>query len=212
MPLPCLRSKLYFILPAGLPIAELLRLVEAAISGGVGMIQYREKRKRTRQVTEEVAALLQLTRAASVPLIVNDRADVALAVEADGVHLGQEDMPVMIARRLLGPCAIIGATTPDTQSVETAEREGASYVAIGPVFASPTKPGKAAVGIEAVRRTQQATHLPVCAIGGINATNIRELGPEKVALYAVVSAISSADDPRAATARLVGMIEASESQ
>ncbi len=211
MPLPCLKSKLYFILPAGLPSAELLRLVEAAISGGVGMIQYREKAKPTRQMIEEAVRILRLTRLASVPLIINDRTDVALAAEADGVHVGEQDMPVATARRLLGPCAIVGATTPDAQSVAIAEREGASYVAIGPVFGSPTKPEKAAVGVEAVHRTQQATRLPVCAIGGINETNIRELVSQNVALYAVVSAISSADDPQAATARLVTTIATSES-
>ena len=211
MPLACLRSKLYLILPAGLPSPELLRLVEAAISGGVGMIQYREKEKPTRQMLEEAVRILRLTRLASVPLIINDRADVALAVEAEGVHVGQEDMPVATARRLLGPCAIVGATTPDAQALEIAEREGASYAAIGPIFASPTKPEKATVGVEAVHRTQQITALPVCAIGGINETNIRELVAEKVALYAVVSAISSADDPEAATARLVRMIDTSES-
>jgi len=209
MPLPCLKSKLYFILPAGLASPELLRLVEAAISGGVGMIQYREKAKPARQMIEEAVRILQLTRPASVPLIINDRTDVALAAEAEGVHVGQEDMPVAMARRLLGPCAIVGATTPDAQSVEIAEREGASYVAIGPIFASPTKPGKAAVGVEAVHRTQQITRLPVCAIGGINEMNIRELVPENVGLYAVVSAISSADDPQASTARLVRMIDTS---
>ncbi len=187
MPLPCLKSKLYFILPAGLPTPELLRLVEATVSGGVGMVQYREKAKPTRQMIEEAVRILQLTRPASVPLIINDRTDVTLAVEAD-----------------------VGATTPDAQSVEIAEREGASYAAIGPIFTSPTKPEKAAVGIEAVHRTQQVTRLPVCAIGGINETNIRELVPENVALYAVVSAISSADDPEAATARLVSTIDTSD--
>jgi len=211
MPLPCLKSKLYFILPAGLPAAELLRLVEAAISGGVGMIQYREKAKPTRQMIEEAVRILRLTRLASVPMIINDRADVALAVEADGVHVGEQDMPVATARRLLGPCAIVGATTPDAQSVATAERDGASYVAIGPIFTSPTKPEKTAIGVEAVHRTQQAPRLPICAIGGINETNIRELVPENVGLYAVVSAISSADDPQAATARLVTTIATSES-
>ena len=212
MPLPCLKSKLYFILPAGLPTAELLRLVEAAISGGVGMIQYREKEKPTQQMLEEAVRILRLTRLASVPLIINDRADVAQAVEADGLHVGQEDMPVATARRLLGPCAIVGVTTPDAQSVELAERDGASYIAVGPIFTSPTKPEKAAVGVEAVHRTQPVTRLPVCAIGGINETNIRELVPENVALCAVVSAISSADDPQAATARLVRMIDTSETR
>jgi thiamine-phosphate pyrophosphorylase len=205
MTLSQLRSGVYFILPEGLERAELTNLTESALTGGVGLIQYREKCKSTRQMIEEVSALLELTRAVDVPLIVNDRVDVCLATEADGVHVGQEDMPVQIARRLLGPRAIVGGTTPSAQLAQQAETEGASYVAIGPAFASPTKPGKPPIGVDAVRQVSVATRLPVCVIGGINAQNISALPAAGASLFAVISAISASADPVTATAELVRM-------
>ena len=200
---PKLNSRIYFITPAGMEKDRLLELVEAAVAGGAGMIQYREKDKSARQMIDEVDCILQRCRAAGVPVIVNDRADVALAVGADGVHLGVDDMPVDMARRALGPEPIIGATTPTSELVKAAETQGASYVAVGAIFPSPTKPEKAAVGPEVIARAKAATGLPICAIGGINAENIGLIAGEKIALYAVVSGISEAADPQAATAELV---------
>ncbi len=206
MSLPDLRSRLYFVLPTGLPTEQLLSMVDAAVAGGVGIMQYREKDKPTRQMMEEAVLIMRRTRPAGVPLVINDRTDIALAVEADGVHVGQEDMPVGIARKLLGPSAIMGATTPSPQAIVQADSEGASYVAIGAMFPSPTKPEKSAVGVGAIKAARQATTLPICAIGGINKGNIGQLLAEDVALYAVISAISSADDPQAAAAELVAII------
>lgn len=200
---PKLNSRIYFITPAGMEKNHLLKLVEAAVAGGAGMIQYREKDKSARQMIDEVCGLLELCRPARVPVIVNDRVDVALAAGADGVHLGVDDMPLDMARRLLGPEPIIGATTPTTELVKAAETQGASYVAIGAIFPSPTKPEKAAVGREVIARAKAATGLPVCAIGGINGENIGLIAGEKIALYAVLSAISGAADPQATTADLV---------
>ncbi|NLJ35508.1 MAG: thiamine phosphate synthase [candidate division WS1 bacterium] len=205
---PQLRSGVYFILPEGLDQVELVRLTEAALAGGVGMIQYREKDKSTRQMILEVTDLLMLTSPISVPLIVNDRVDVCLAAEADGVHVGQEDMPVQVARRLLGAQAIVGATTPSPQLAQQARADGASYAAIGPVFASPTKPEKPQVGVDAVRQVAAVTSLPVCAIGGIDAQNIAQLPAAGASLYAVVSAISAAQDPAEATAELAHLTQA----
>ena len=198
-----LKSGIYFILPPDLPTDALLGLAQAALSGGVGMIQYREKSKHTRRMLAEVTRLLEHTRPAGVPLIVNDRVDVALACSADGVHLGQEDMPVSQARGILGPEVIIGATTPDAITLREAEAAGASYVAIGPAFASPTKPEKPVAGIGPIRRTVREATVPVCAIGGICAGNLPDLVGEGVALYAVISGISAADDPEAAARELV---------
>ncbi len=189
--------------PAGVEKDELLGLVEAALAGGVGMIQYREKSKSTRQMIEEVGRILERCRPAGVPVIVNDRVDVALASGAEGVHLGVDDMPIDMARRLLGPEPIVGATTPTAELVRAAAPQGASYVAVGSIFASPTKPEQAAVGPEVIARAKTATRLPVCAIGGINDENIGLIAREEIALYAVVSGISGAVDPRAATAELV---------
>jgi thiamine-phosphate pyrophosphorylase len=110
---------------------------------------------------------------------------------------------VNVARRLLGCDAIVGATTPSAHLAADAESQGASYVAIGPVFASPTKPEKPPVGVQAVKAIRAVTSLPVCAIGGISSRNIAQLPPAGASLHAVVSAISAADDPVAATAELV---------
>ncbi len=197
-----LQSKIYFVLPADQELARLEKLVHQAIAGGVGMIQYREKRKTTRKMVEEATRLRRITKASDVPLIINDRVDIALAVGADGVHVGAHDMPVALARRMLVPRGLIGATTPDRRSIKVAEQEGADYVAVGPVFASPTKPEKAAVGVETVLKRLRQSSLPVCAIGGINAENAAELADTRISLAAVVSAIADADDPAEAVRRL----------
>lgn len=211
MDIELLRSGIYFILPPDLPTDVLIRLAQAAVDGGVGMVQYREKAKHTRLMLAEVIELLERTRPAHVPLIVNDRVDVALACAADGVHLGQDDMPVGRARDLLGPEIILGATTPDSDTQTKAEAEGASYVAIGPAFVSPTKPEKPVAGIAAIRRTVREATVPVCAIGGISAHTLPRLLGEGVALYAVISGISGADDPEAATRELVRISTAGNS-
>ncbi|MFP3903861.1 MAG: thiamine phosphate synthase [Armatimonadota bacterium] len=197
-----LTSKVYFVLPADQELARLESLVQQAIAGDVGMIQYREKRKTTRKMVEEANRLRQITGASAVPLIINDRVDVALAVGADGVHVGGHDMPVALARRILGPRGLIGATTPDRRSMKVAEDEGADYVAVGPVFASPTKPEKAVVGVETLVKRIQQTSLPVCAIGGINTENAAELAETRISLAAVVSAVADADDPAQAVRQL----------
>ncbi|MFO7947951.1 MAG: thiamine phosphate synthase [Armatimonadota bacterium] len=197
-----LNSKVYFVLPADQELARLETLVRQAIAGGVGMIQYREKHKTTRKMVEEATRLRQITSASDVPLIINDRVDIALAVGADGVHVGAQDMPVALARRMLGPRGLIGATTPDRRSMTVAEQEGADYVAMGPVFASPTKPEKDAIGVETLHRRLKQTSLPVCAIGGINIGNAGQLAESRISLAAVVSAIADADDPAEAVRRL----------
>jgi thiamine-phosphate pyrophosphorylase len=205
---PNLNSRIYFITPAGIETKELLALVEAAVAGGAGMVQYREKSKSTRRMIADVHSMLQRCRPAGVPVIVNDRVDVALAAGADGVHLGVDDMPIDMARGVLGAEPIIGATTPTMELVKAAEAQGASYVAIGAIFDSPTKPEKAAVGLGVIARAKAATRLPVCAIGGINGDNIALIAEERIALYAVISAISDAVDPRVATTELVRLSRA----
>ena len=146
-----LRSRLYFITDQASSRGRSdLELVGLALEGGAGLVQYREKAKTTQEMIEEATQLLALTRRASVPLVINDRLDVALAAGADGVHVGAEDMPVAIARRLLGPDAIVGATVDGPGQARAAQRDGAEYVAIGPIFPSPTKPGCAALGIQAI--------------------------------------------------------------
>ena len=199
-----IRSRIYFITPAEITDSkQLFRLVQAVVRSGVGMIQYRAKHQPTRAMVEEARALLKITRPAQVPLIINDRVNVALAVGADGVHVGQEDMAPNDARRLMGPHAIVGVTAPELTAAREAERAVASYISCGPIFASPTKPEKPPVGVQHLQRLQQAVSLPVCAIGGINEETIPELAEASPTMIAVGSAISQADDPAAAARRLV---------
>ncbi len=202
-----LRSKLYYLTPAqATPRNELLALVATVLSAGVGIVQYRAQDRTTARMVQEAEALLHLTRRAGVPLIINDRVDVALAVGADGVHIGQEDMSPPYARRLLGPYAIIGVTAPEVALARRAEQV-ATYISCGPVFASPTKPDKPPVGPAAVQQVQNAVSLPVCAIGGINEETIYQLAEVNPALVAVASAINDAPHPGRAARQLVELCE-----
>ncbi len=198
------RFGLYFIADsAALPGEEIYRVTNAALEAGVAIVQYRAKDLRP-DVREEVArGLLALTKARDVPLVVNDLPELALSAGASGVHLGQNDPPIAEARRVLGPEAIIGATTPTPEEAERAEAEGASYVSVGPVFASPTKPQKPPVGPERLRAVRAAVGLPLCAIGGITAENVSAMADCGVQLVAVISEIAAAKDPFLAAAGLL---------
>ncbi len=199
-----IRSRIYFITPAETAASkQLFDLVQAAVRSGVGMVQYRAKNQPTRTMVEEAKALLRITRPAQVPLIINDRVDVALAVGADGVHVGQQDMAPHDARRLMGPHAIVGVTAPELTAAREAEQAAASYISCGPIFASPTKPEKPPIGVSQLQQLQQAVSVPVCAIGGINEETIVDLADVTPTLVAVGSAISEAADPGAAARRLV---------
>ena len=199
-----IRSRIYFITPAETAASkQLFDLVQAAVRSGVGMVQYRAKNQPTRTMVEEANALLKITRPAEVPLIINDRVDVALAVGADGVHVGRQDMAPNHTRRLLGPHAIVGVTAPELSAARKAEQAAASYISCGPIFASPTKPEKPPIGVSQLQRLQKAISLPVCAIGGIDEETIVDLADVAPTLVAVGSAISEAANPAAAARRLV---------
>jgi thiamine-phosphate pyrophosphorylase len=183
------------------------QVVEAALRGGATVIQLREKEASTREFIALGRRLQQLCHARQVPLIINDRLDVALAIEADGVHVGQEDMPVALARRLLGPDKIVGATVSTPQEAHQAEADGADYLGCNAVFYTPTKTDTGTpLGIEGFRHLVQAVSLPVVAIGGIKATNAAELIQAGAAGVAVVSAVMVADDPETATRELCQVI------
>ena len=184
-------------------------IVRAAVTGGVTCVQLREKHCGTREFLEEARALRVVSRALGIPLIVNDRVDVALAVGADGVHLGQQDMPLADARRLGPPGWIIGVSAESPADAIRAENEGADYVGVSPVFATPTKADAAPpLGLEGLRNIRAAVHIPLVAIGGIHAGNARAAIRAGADGLAVVSAIVSADSPRAAAAILRREIDA----
>ncbi len=180
-------------------------LVRACIEGGAGMIQFRSKEDLGPDDIELLARVVSEARAAGVPLIVNDLVDVAARIGADGVHVGLADLPVSAARTALGAEAIVGATTPTVELAHRAQDEGASYVAVGAIFPSPTRPDKAVVGLERLEGIAAAVNVPVCAIGGITADRLREVLAAGASLAAVISAVSAAPDPLDAVRRLVAV-------
>jgi len=198
-----LRRGIYFIADTGAGERERLApITEAALRGGVTLVQLRAKHLPPAEVAELGRELLSVTRQFGVPLLINDLPQVAAETGAEGVHLGQEDTSVAEARRLLGPAAIIGATTDNAEQVRRAEAEGADYIALGAVFRSPTKPDADLMPPGTVRELAALASVPVCVIGGINEGNIGELAPLRPDLVCVISAIALADDPEAATRRL----------
>lgn len=184
--------------------ARLVEVVRQAIAGGVDMVQLREKTADTRTFLERALALKILLRGTGVPLIINDRIDIAFAVDADGVHLGQSDMPVKIARRLLGPDKIIGLSVEDFEQIEFANNLDVQYIGISPIFATPTKTDtKAPFGLEGAQQAVAMSKHPTIGIGGINATNIAAVRATGLDGVAVVSAIMSAPDPKKAAQELL---------
>ena len=205
----CLR--LYLVtdrdLAGGRPLAEVVRL---ALRGGVTAVQLREKALGARRFLEEVRELQRVLAGTGVPLFVNDRIDVALAAGADGVHVGQDDLPAAEARRLVGPAMLLGVSVATADQACKALSDGADYVSVSPVYLTPTKPdAELAVGLEGVARVRSvAGDAPVLAIGGINAGNARAVVAAGSDGVAVVSAVMSAPDPEAAAADLRREVDA----
>jgi thiamine-phosphate diphosphorylase len=186
-----------------------LAVARAALEGGARTIQFREKEMTTRERLAIARELRQLTRAHAAALIVNDEVDVALAVGADGVHLGTDDMPVGIARRLLGSDAAIGASVANVREAQADEAMGATYVSVGSIFATGSKPDAGeAIGLQPLGEIKRAVHLPVLAIGGINCDNVEAAIRAGADGVAVIGAVAEADDMVAATRKLVRLIAA----
>jgi thiamine-phosphate pyrophosphorylase len=185
-----------------------LSIVEAAVRGGVTIVQYREKNASTHRMIEEAAELLRLCRATGIPFIVNDRIDVALAVDADGVHVGQDDMPASVARRLIGKKKILGVSAGSAEEARKAVLDGADYIGASPIFSTPTKPdAPPPLGIEGLREVTRAVKIPVVAIGGISEMNAAAMIEAGAAGVAVVSAIVAAEDVEAAARALRATVE-----
>lgn len=183
-------------------------IVRAAVAGGVTCVQLREKNRPTRQFMAEARAVRDLLAGTATTLIINDRIDVALAVGADGVHLGQTDMSVPDARRLVGPRLLIGVSAECVEDALRAESEGADYIGASPVFPTPTKTDAGPpLGLEGVRRIRAAVSLPMVGIGGVKPGNAAEIIRAGCDGVAVVSAIVSAADPERAAAELRTIID-----
>ena len=183
---------------------HLVEVVRLAVRGGVTMVQLREKTADTRTFLARAIALRECLRGTGVPLIINDRVDIALAAHADGVHLGQTDMPVTIARQLLGPDKIIGLSVESLAQVEEANTLDVDYIGISPVFATPTKTDThTPFGLEGTRQAVALSKHPTIGIGGINVANIAAVRATGLDGVAVVSAIMSAPDPEQAAKQLI---------
>ena len=186
----------------------LLDVVAQAVKGGAACVQLREKEMPTRAFVEEALAVKNILAPHRIPLMINDRIDVALACGADGVHIGQEDMPYETARRLLGPKAIIGLSVETWADVEASRDLDVDYLGVSPVFATPTKTDtKEPWGLEGLRKIKAFSRHPLVAIGGISEANAREVTEAGADCLAVVSAICSAENPAGATARLKNVFD-----
>ncbi len=185
------------------PVPDILGVVEAALKGGIAIVQYREKSADDEERLRIAQQMRALCHRYDALFIVNDRVDIAAAADADGVHLGQQDMPMLAARQILGPDKIVGRSTTNPQELKRAIDEDADYIGVGPVHATPTKPGKAAAGNEYVGYAAEHATMPWFTIGGLNAEN---LGPTLAAgatRVAVVRALMEADNPTAIAQSLV---------
>jgi thiamine-phosphate pyrophosphorylase len=210
----CPDYSLYLILDPELVGGRLLmEVAEEAIAGGVTAVQLRDKRGSARQFLELARRLKELTSRFHLPLIVNDRLDIALAARAEGIHLGQEDLPAAEARAIAGSGMILGVSVSCPEEAREAERSGASYVGLGSIFptASKTDAGRP-LGTDAIAAVCRAVQIPVVAIGGIGVENVAEVIARGAAGVAVISAILQAADPRRAAQELRRSIEASRAQ
>ena len=189
-------TSLYFITDStGFGEAEFLRRVEAALQGGVTFLQLREKDKTTREYLSLAEKVHTLTQRYHVPLIIDDRLDIAMAIDAEGVHLGQSDMPVHIARDLFGPDKIIGATAKTVPQALEAWQQGADNLGVGAIYPTTTKVKTILTSTDTLREICSAVPIPVNAIGGLNKDNLDVLAGIPIAGICVVSAIMKAEDP-----------------
>ncbi|NAZ94424.1 thiamine phosphate synthase [Vibrio toranzoniae] len=200
--------KLYLVTDDQQDLATLKFVVERAVSGGVTMVQVREKHGDVRAFIERAKAVKSVLAGTSVPLIINDRVDVALAVDADGLHLGQSDMPAVLARQLIGPNKILGLSIETDKQLQEADSLPIDYIGLSALFATPTKTNlKKHWGYKGIQMALDSTKLPIVGIGGINESNIPQLTETGIHGLALVSAICHAEDPKAATEYLLSLME-----
>ena len=200
---------LYLVTDRGLARGRsTLEIVSAAVYGGATVVQLREKDCSTRDFIEQALTIKEFLKDRGVPLIINDRLDVAQAVKADGVHLGQTDMPLGVAKKILGDSMIIGISAESVQDAVEAEKGGADYLGVSPIYTTPTKTDTAPpLGLEGLREIRKAVRLPLVGIGGLNQDNAAEVIRNGADGVAVISAIVAADDPQAATNALKQIIK-----
>jgi thiamine-phosphate pyrophosphorylase len=197
-------ARLYGILDLGhIQVSDAARVVEQMVEGGVDLIQLRGKNKPINELADLAAELHELTAKSSTPLIVNDYAEIASRVPVEGVHIGQDDDSIEIARQKAARHILIGKSTHSLEQARAAQREGADYIGFGPIFATPTKPDYLPIGLADIRRVYAEVDLPIFCIGGINIDNLQaviEAGAKRVVMVsALLNAHSIVDYARCAT-------------
>ena len=184
---------------------KFLKTIEESINGGVSVVQLREKTADTLEFYNLALKVKEITTKYNVPLIINDRIDVALAVDADGVHVGQSDMPCDVARKLIGENKILGVSAATIDEAKKAEKDGADYIGTGAVFPTSTKDDAPSITKKDLKDIVDSINIPVVAIGGINIENAKELKNTGISGLSVVSAIMSADNPKKASEKLLNI-------
>jgi len=200
------RVRLYLITDARPALRPFEAFLEAAIAGGVDMVQLRDRELDDAGLLSMAIRGSEVCSRLGVPFIVNDRVDIAVLAGADGVHLGQDDIPPSLARRLVGPTAIVGLSTHSPEQIGAAEREPVDYIGVGPVHATPTKPGRAAVGTALVRYAAAHCTRPFFAIGGLEPSNVAEVVAAGGRGVSVLRWVSQARDPRAAALEMIAAL------
>jgi thiamine-phosphate pyrophosphorylase len=195
-------ARLYLLLTGSACAASIEFVIFEAVAGGVDIVQLREKSLSDRELLDRARRVRRWTSEAGALFIINDRPDIAAIVDADGVHLGQDDMAVRDARRIVGPDALIGVSTHSLEQLRQAALDGASYVGVGPVFASRTKQFDELPGLEYVRQANRESTIPMFALGGITSDNISQVVAEGASRVAVSAAICGADEPQPIAATL----------
>lgn len=181
---------------------EILNIIEEAIKGGTSVVQIREKTASTKDFYNLALKAKEITKKYNVPLIINDRIDIALAVKSDGVHIGQDDMPAKIAREIIGKDMILGVSAATVEEAKKAEEDGADYIGSGAVFPTSTKDDADSVSKEELKSIVNSINIPVVAIGGITIENAESLKDSGIDGFSVVSAIMNAEDPKKASQAL----------
>jgi thiamine-phosphate pyrophosphorylase len=192
------RARLYLVAPGEFPVD----ILDVVVQAGVDVVQLRMKDGDAAEVLEIGEQWMGVCEQHNVPFVINDRPDIALALAADGVHLGQDDLPPIVAREILGPHAVIGRSTHSAPDIERAQREHddglADYIAVGPIWPTPTGPGKPGTGLELVTHAAAAVTFPWFGIGAIDTSNVASVVAAGAHRIVVVRAITLADDPAAA--------------
>jgi len=181
---------------------EILEIIENAIKGGTSLIQIREKTASTKEFYSLSMKIKEITDKYNIPLIINDRIDIALAIDADGVHIGQEDMPAKVARKIIGKNKILGVSAKSVEQAIQAEKDGADYLGCGAIFPTSTKEDAANLSKNELKKITNSVNIPVVAIGGINLENAEELADTGIFGFSVVSAIMNAENPKEVSKKL----------